>query len=105
MRSDDSFSAEQLPFTQFDVISADAARKLPGTLPGTVRIEGRLTARDTTRPIALSAEVAADGADSATLTTRFTVDHADFGLSWNQSRMLRGFATVTATSRFTRLAA
>lgn len=70
-----------------------------------MRIEGRLTVRGTTRPITLSAEVAVDDADSATLTTEFSVDRTEFGLSWNQMGMLRGPATVIATLRFTRVAA
>jgi hypothetical protein len=43
--------------------------------------------------------------DAVTLTTEFTVDRGEFGLTWNQLGMMRGLTTVTATLRFQRTAA
>jgi polyisoprenoid-binding protein YceI len=99
LRSKDFFLAEQFPHIRFEAVSAGPAEQ------GTVRIDGRLTIRDVTRPLALTAQVADADADSATLTTQFTVDRTEFGLSWNQLGMMRGPATVTATLRFTRVPA
>jgi polyisoprenoid-binding protein YceI len=96
LRSDAFFDAERHPVIKFDVLAAEQDSN------GAVRVEGLLTVRDVTTPLAVTATVAATEPDSVTLVTRFEVDRAAFGITWNQLGMIRGAATVTATLRFTR---
>jgi polyisoprenoid-binding protein YceI len=99
LRSDDFFAAEQFPAILFDV------RKATRRGDGTVAVEGRLTVRGITRPQSVTATVTEAGSDAVTLTAEFTVDRAEFGLTWNQMGMVRGLTTVNAALRFKRTAA
>ena len=98
LRSPSFFSADRFPLIQFDVLSASPAER------GTVDVEGRLTIRGVTRAIALSATITAVEQEAVTLTARFPVERARFGMTWNQLGMLRGPATVSAKLHFTRVA-
>jgi polyisoprenoid-binding protein YceI len=96
LRSADFFAAEEFP-----EISYEVRQVTPGD-GTTVEVEGSLTVRGTTRPLALTATVTEADADTATLTTKFTVDRRDFQLTWNQLGMLRDVTTVNAVLRFRR---
>jgi polyisoprenoid-binding protein YceI len=99
LRSDDFFAADQFPAIVFDVL--EATRRGDGT----VTVHGRLTVRGITRPQTVTATLTQAGPDGVTLTTEFTVDRTEFGLTWNQMGMMRGLATVDATLRFQRTSA
>ncbi|HEU5353891.1 MAG TPA: YceI family protein [Actinocrinis sp.] len=96
LRSDEFFAAERYPVIKFDVLAAEQ-----GT-DGTVRVDGRLTVRDVTQPLTITATLASAEPAGVTLVTQFDVDRAAFGITWNQLGMIRGHATVSATLRFTR---
>ena len=98
LRSDDFFAAEQFPAITFDV------RRATRRADGTVAVEGGLTVRGITRPQSVTATVTDAGSDAVTLTAEFSVDRAEFGLTWNQMGMMRGLTTVNATLRFKRTA-
>jgi polyisoprenoid-binding protein YceI len=97
LRSPAFFAADSFPLIQFDVLSASPAER------GTVDVEGRLTIRGVTRPIALQATITAVEREAVTLSAQFPVDRARFGMTWNQLGMLRGPATITAKLHFTRV--
>ncbi|GHK03957.1 YceI family protein [Streptomyces sp. NPDC003753] len=99
LRSDDFFAADQFPAIVFEVL--DATRRGEDT----VTVHGRLTVRGITRPQTVTATVTQAGPDAVTLTAEFTVDRAQFGLTWNQMGMMRGLTTVDATLRFQRTSA
>ncbi|POX48116.1 YceI family protein [Streptomyces sp. Ru72] len=99
LRSDDFFAAEQHPAIVFDAL--DATRRGDDT----VTVHGRLTVRGITRPQTVTATLTQAGPDAVVLTTEFTVDRAQFGLTWNQMGMMRGLTTVDATLRFQRASA
>lgn len=96
LRADVFFAADQFPAVVFEVGKAVPSGN------GTVLVDGRLTVRGTTRPQSLTATISRADPDAVTLSTRFTVDRSDFGLTWNQLGMIRGVATVDAELRFTR---
>jgi polyisoprenoid-binding protein YceI len=96
LRSADFFHAEQYPVLTF------AARNLVPSTDDTVKVEGALTVRETTRPLSFTAHAQTSGQDEVTLSAELPVDRADFGLNWNQMGMLRGVATVSVSLRFTR---
>jgi polyisoprenoid-binding protein YceI len=99
LRSDHFFAADQFPAILFDVRTATRGGG------DTVTVDGRLTVRGITRPQSVTATVTRTEPDAVTLTTEFTVDRGEFGLTWNQLGMMRGLTTVTATLRFQRTAA
>ncbi len=83
LRSADFLEAEKHPeivFRSTGVRSAGDKR---------FRVEGDLTIRGTTRPVALDVEYAGRmkdpwGGERAGFTTRTSLDRKDFGLTWNQ---------------------
>jgi polyisoprenoid-binding protein YceI len=91
----DFFDAERHPTVVFAV--HDAALREDDT----VAISGELTVRGVGRPQNATAAVTESSADGVTLTTEFTVDRSQFGLTLNQLGMMGGLTTVTATLRFT----
>uniref|UniRef100_A0AAU3H6U3 YceI family protein n=1 Tax=Streptomyces sp. NBC_01401 TaxID=2903854 RepID=A0AAU3H6U3_9ACTN len=97
LRSDHFFAADSFPDLTFDVKAAS-----PRGDGNTVTVEGTLTVRDITRPQPVSATVTGSDPRSVSLTTEFTVDRADFGMTFNQMGMVRGQATIRATLRFVR---
>jgi polyisoprenoid-binding protein YceI len=96
LRSADFFAAEEFPEIIYEV------REVTPHGEAAVAVNGSLTVRGTTRPLTLTATVTEPGAETATLTTEFTVDRREFGLSWNQMGMMRGVTTVNAVLRFRR---
>ncbi|NUP47153.1 MAG: YceI family protein [Catenulispora sp.] len=96
LRSADFFDVEKHP----DITLAIRDVKLDSD--DTAKVSGQLTVRGISRPLALTARVVPAGRDTVTLTTEFTVDRDQFGMSWNQMGMIRGLAIVTASLRFTR---
>ncbi|MFF4543563.1 YceI family protein [Streptomyces sp. NPDC001435] len=99
LRSADFFDADHHPEITFAVRGAELRDG------DTAHVNGQLTVRGISRPQSLTARVTAATADALTLETEFTVDRAEFGMTWNQLGMIRGLATVTATLRFTRAGA
>lgn len=95
LRSDDFFAVDTYPTLTFEAV---AARRDGDD----VSVDGRLTVRDTTRLVPVSARATHVDGQGATLDTEFTVDRSEFGLTWNQMGMVRGPVTVRATLRFTR---
>ncbi|MEW1780511.1 YceI family protein [Streptomyces sp. NPDC086777] len=66
-----------------------------------VRVDGQLTVRGISRPQQVTAKLVAADADGLTLEAEFTVVREEFGITFNQMRMMGGPTTVTATLRFT----
>jgi polyisoprenoid-binding protein YceI len=58
-----------------------------------------------TRPLEFTAAVTEATPDAITLRAETEVDRATFGLTWNQMGALKGLATVSVVTRFTRSAA
>jgi len=96
LRSADFFHTDAHPSITF---SARGARPAAG---GDLAVDGEISARGSTRPLALTAKIVEATPDSATLTAQEQIDRADFGMTWNQLGMLRGLATVSVTARFNR---
>ncbi|MER7936987.1 MULTISPECIES: YceI family protein [unclassified Streptomyces] len=99
LRSADFFDAAHHPEITFEVRGAER------DADGAVRVDGLLTVRGVTRPQQITARLASADADGLTLETEFTVTREEFGVAFNQMRMMGGPTTVTATLRFTRVAA
>ncbi|MGW2824360.1 YceI family protein [Streptomyces sp. NPDC001443] len=99
LRSADFFAVEAFPTLTFEATDAriGAGDRLA--------VQGKLTVRDRTRPLPLTATVSRTESAGVTLTTQFSLDRADFGLTWNQMGMVRGPVSVSATLRFTPAAA
>jgi polyisoprenoid-binding protein YceI len=72
---------------------------------GIVTVSGDLTVAGVTRPLDFTATVTEATLDAITLRAETEVDRANFGLTWNQKGMLKGPATVSVVTRFTRSAA
>src|ERR1039457_2910828 len=72
---------------------------------GIVTVSGDLTVAGVTRPLDFTATVTEATLDAITLRAETEVDRANFGLTWNQMGMLKGPATVSVVTRFTRSAA
>jgi|SRR5581483_11566059 polyisoprenoid-binding protein YceI len=98
LRTPDFLHVEEHPAITFDVRKATSRG-------GTAAVEGRLTVRGVTQPQSLTATLTDAGPDAVTLSTEFTVDRTQFGLTWNQLGMMRGLTTITASLRFTRVPA
>lgn len=99
LRTPHFFHVEEHPAITFEV------RKATSRGDGTAAIDGQLTVRGVTRPQSLTATLTDAGSDAVTLSTEFTVDRTQFGLTWNQLGMMRGLTTITASLRFTRVPA
>ena len=70
---------------------------------GGVRVTGRLTVRDQTRPAAFDATVSAAG-DEVALNGEIPVNRADFGLTWNFLGIASMHNTIAVHAVFTRSA-
>jgi polyisoprenoid-binding protein YceI len=100
LRSADFFSADQhaaIVFTAKSVTkSADG--------PDAVQVTGDLSVAGSSRPLAFPARITSATADEATLEAEVTVDHVDFGITWNQMGMLKSATVVTIAARYRRAA-
>ncbi|WP_316740880.1 YceI family protein [Streptomyces sp. MK7] len=96
LRSADFFATDEFPEIIYEV------REVTPRGETAVEVNGSLTVRGTTRPLTLTATVTEASTDAATLTTDFTVDRREFGLTWNQAGMMRDVTTVNAVLRFRR---
>jgi polyisoprenoid-binding protein YceI len=66
-----------------------------------VRVEGRLTVRDQTRPAGFDATVTTAG-DEVTLDGQLPVNRADYGLTWNMIGIASMHNTIVIHAVFTR---
>ncbi|MER5473082.1 YceI family protein [Streptomyces sp. NPDC002935] len=96
LRGSDFFDTENHPTLTFTVQGAAVPQG------DTAEITGQLTVRGAGSPQTVTAHVTASSDDAISLTTEFTVDREQFGMSWNQLGMIRGLTTVTATLTFAR---
>ncbi|MEV0092363.1 YceI family protein [Streptomyces sp. NPDC050738] len=96
LRSADFFDVEKHPEITFAVLGA----KVDGDA---AELDGQLTVRGVSKPRAVPAKVTRTSADEVTLDVEFTVDRGDFGITWNQLRMMGGLTTVTGSLRFSRV--
>ncbi|MEU0970681.1 YceI family protein [Streptomyces sp. NPDC005917] len=99
LRSADFFDADHHPEITFAVRGAE---RPTGDV---VHVDGQLTVRGISRPQQITAQLVSADADGLTLQVEFTVVREDFGVTFNQMRMMGGPTTVAATLRFTRAAA
>ncbi|MER6536837.1 YceI family protein [Streptomyces sp. 900105755] len=98
LRSADFFDAGNHPEITFAVRSARHTGD-------EVQVDGQLTVRGVSRPQKATAKLVSADADGLTLEAEFQVVREEFGITFNQMRMMGGPTTVTATLRFTRTAA
>ncbi|MGW1624887.1 YceI family protein [Streptomyces sp. NPDC002172] len=98
LRSADFFDAENHPEITFAVRSARRTGD-------EVKVDGQLTVRGISRPQQATAKLVSADADGLTLEAEFQVVREEFGITFNQMRMMGGPTTVTATLRFTRTGA
>jgi polyisoprenoid-binding protein YceI len=96
LRSADFFNADAHPSITFTAASGAAGAS------GDLLVNGELTAGGTSRPLSVTAKLAAVTADSAALTAELDIDRADFGMTWNMLGTMKGLATVSVTASFTR---
>ncbi|MEU2621654.1 YceI family protein [Streptomyces sp. NPDC007157] len=99
LRSADFFDAANHPEITFAVRGAERGAG------DAVQVDGQLTVRGVSRPQQVTAKLVSADADGLTLEAEFTVAREEFGVTFNQMRMMGGPTTVTATLRFTRAAA
>ncbi|MDX2648810.1 YceI family protein [Streptomyces sp. PA03-1a] len=92
-------SADFLDVATHPAIVFTARRVTAGT-DGALSVDGELTVRGTTRPLALTGRVESSSADAVVLTADAVVDRADFGLTWNRMGMIKGAATLSVAARF-----
>jgi polyisoprenoid-binding protein YceI len=93
LRSADFFDAAKYPEITFSATSV--------TLSGeTATVSGTLTVRDQSRPVTISATVAAQGAVS--LDAELPVNRADYGLTFNRLGMMSLNNIITIHAVFTR---
>ncbi|MFJ4847727.1 MULTISPECIES: YceI family protein [unclassified Streptomyces] len=89
----------------FDVAAHPAivftAHRVVAGADGALTVDGELTVRGTTRPLALTGRADTAAPDAVVLTVEAVVDRADFGLTWNRLGMIKGPATISVTGRFT----
>jgi polyisoprenoid-binding protein YceI len=96
LRSKDFFETERFPAITF---TADDVRRVsPDSTE--VRVSGRLTVRDTEKPVSFLAHAAGDGG-AVVLTAEVNFDRHDYGMGWNQLAMIKGLATLSLSLRFT----
>lgn len=81
LRSADFFDAAKYPDITFSAASVALSDE------GAV-VSGTLTVRDQTRPVTVSAAVAAHGQDEISLDAELPVNRGEFGLSFNQLGMM-----------------
>ncbi|MER6085799.1 YceI family protein [Streptomyces sp. NPDC001833] len=98
LRSADFFDADNHPEITFAVRSARRTGD-------EVKVDGQLTVRGISRPQQATAKLVSADADGLTLEAEFQVVREEFGITFNQMRMMGGPTTVTATLRFTRTGA
>ncbi|MFE5038075.1 YceI family protein [Streptomyces sp. NPDC056683] len=98
LRSADFFDADNHPEITFAVRNARHTGD-------EAQVDGQLTVRGVSRPQKATAKLVSADADGLTLEAEFQVVREEFGITFNQMRMMGGPTTVTATLRFTRTAA
>ena len=98
LRSADFFHVEAYPTLTFTVRSATRGAN------NTVQVAGSVNVRGNIRPLTFTARATELTADAVTLTAELVADRAWFGMNWNRLGMLRGLATITLTTRFSRRA-
>ena len=96
LRSADFFDADRNPSIVFT-----ALRVTPGA-DGTAEVNGDLTARGLTRPLAFSARVTEAATGGVTVAAEVVIDRGRYAMTWNKLGMITGPATVTVTACFTR---
>ncbi|HKD89020.1 MAG TPA: YceI family protein [Streptosporangiaceae bacterium] len=99
LRSKDFFNAGEHP--QIVVELPQAARQGADSVATT----GTLTVAGHTRPLTLTARISEATDEAITLTADADIDRADFGMRWNQLRMIKGKAHVSVVARFVKTAA
>ncbi|MFD3452257.1 YceI family protein [Streptomyces sp. NPDC058691] len=89
----------------FDVAAHPAivytASRVTADADGALAVDGELTVRGTTRPLALTGRADTASPDAVVLTAEAAIDRADFGLTWNRLGTIKGLATISVTARFT----
>ena len=95
LRSADFFDADRNPSIVFT-----ALRITPGA-DGTAEVNGDLTARGLTRPLAFSARVTEAATGAVTVAAEVVIDRGRHGITWNKLGMVTGQATVNVTACFT----
>ena len=68
-------------------------------------VAGTLQVRDRTLPLTFPIALSLSGDETVQLDAEVGIDRSDFGLTWNQMGALKGLATVSVVTRFTRPAA
>ncbi|MFD4551325.1 YceI family protein [Streptomyces sp. NPDC058466] len=99
LRTADFFDVDKHPSLVFTATSVTPAGD------GTAQVTGDLTVIGTSRELSFTAQASEVSADAVTLTAEFPVDRAQFGMTWNQAKMLKPLTFVTITARFTRQSA
>src|SRR5579884_1085292 len=94
LRSDDVFNADRYPVIIF------TARRLTLQPNNKVRVDGYLTVRGESRPLSFTARARRTGQGGIILSAELSIDHADYGVTWNQMGMLRSPATLSLNLRF-----
>jgi polyisoprenoid-binding protein YceI len=99
LRSGDFFDAANHPHFTFN---ADEVKPADGG----VRVTGRLTIRDITRPVSFDAKVSGAGADGGdgevSLDAEVPINRTDFGMTWNMMGIASVHNTIVVHAVFTR---
>jgi polyisoprenoid-binding protein YceI len=95
LRSADFFDVEKYPEITFGATSV--------TLSGeTATVSGTLTVRDQVRPVTISGTVTGQGADEISLDAELPVNRGDYGMSFNQLKMMSLDNIITIHAVFTK---
>jgi polyisoprenoid-binding protein YceI len=97
LRSADFFNADAHPQIVIDITG------VTGDAGASADVTGTLTVAGITRPLRLTATVAAASDQDITLTASGEFDRADFGMTWGKLGMIPGKAAVTVVARFGRV--
>jgi polyisoprenoid-binding protein YceI len=95
LRSADLLDVEAHPEITFHATKAS----LEG---GGIALSGTLTVHGTAKPVTVTADVAAQGADEITLDASVPVNRADYGVTWNQLGMAGMHNVMTIHAVFVR---
>lgn len=96
LRSADFFDVDRYP--TFDL------RILSGTVvDGGIQLQGELTVKGISEPVALVARITESTPTSITVAVDTDVDRNRFGISWNKGGMIKGLTKVHVDARFTRV--
>jgi polyisoprenoid-binding protein YceI len=95
LRSADFFDVEKYPEITFSATSV--------TLSGeNATVSGTLTVRDQVRPVTISGTVTGQGADEISLDAELPVNRGDYGMSFNQLKMMSLDNIITIHAVFTK---